>query len=438
MRGFKTILSAGFLASALVLAGCGGGSNDGGMDDNMPKEMTPQEKCAAMGQGYAIDSDGECKSLDEARQEGADTEGDKRDQEDAKEQAAEDAAAMRKLAMRLRDILADSSTTPFPTASLTAAPDAFKNAKDDEKSRMSLTVMGDAFEEAHSNLNPAEGVYTISTAGTHQTNVMGKYIAGSAFSTGSSKSHDTAIFDDDGTPKYRFTTGGSYHGVSGTYVCTHTAKDGACSSVLSADGNLMLAGAGTWTFQPGNPKDMVSDSDGAEWGWWVTKNTAGDIATVNVFYSASNNSAGLTTFGGKATYSGNAIGKYAINRGAGAENDAGHFTADAMLEADFSVGSTDGAKVKGMINNFMGADGKDRDWTVELKEVAATGAGAIGATAGTTVWTMGGVEVETSEAWRGQFYGAENTTPSSAAGAFKASHGGVGEMVGAFGASKDN
>ena len=47
MRGFKTIISAGFLASALVLAGCGGGSDDDVMDDMTQSDADEMARSAA-------------------------------------------------------------------------------------------------------------------------------------------------------------------------------------------------------------------------------------------------------------------------------------------------------------------------------------------------------------------------------------------------------
>ena len=66
------------------------------------------------------------------------------------------------------------------------------------------------------------------------------------------------------------------------------------------------------------------------------------------------NATGLDALEGTATYMGGAAGKYALRSSTGGTNDAGHFTARATLNADFSDDS-----ITGTIDNFMGADGKD-------------------------------------------------------------------------------
>ena len=60
---------------------------------------------------------------------------------------------------------------------------------------------------------------------------------------------------------------------------------------------------------------------------------------------------GVTALQGTATYSGGAAGKYALHSTTGGTNDAGHFTADATLEANFNNDT-----VSGTIDGFMGAD----------------------------------------------------------------------------------
>ena len=72
---------------------------------------------------------------------------------------------------------------------------------------------------------------------------------------------------------------------------------------------------------------------------------------------------GITALRGTATYTGGAAGQYALRSSTGGTNDAGSFTARAKLDADFNDDT-----ITGTIDNFMGADGKSRNWSVELKE----------------------------------------------------------------------
>ncbi len=59
MKSFKTILSAGFLASALVLAGCGGGNDS--VDDDMSMEPKPEPMPEDMRLEEAVDAAGVAK-----------------------------------------------------------------------------------------------------------------------------------------------------------------------------------------------------------------------------------------------------------------------------------------------------------------------------------------------------------------------------------------
>ena len=60
----------------------------------------------------------------------------------------------------------------------------------------------------------------------------------------------------------------------------------------------------------------------------------------------------------------------------GGTNDAGHFTARATLNANFNDDT-----ITGTIDQFMGADGQSRNWSVELKESVIADGGAISGSA---------------------------------------------------------
>ena len=403
------LLSAGLLVAAL--AGCGGGGS-GEMT-----EPTAEEKCTADGGIY---EDGTCKSADDLRNEGAQEEGDRRDQEDADKQDAADAEAARKAAMTLRTVLAATITDIADTSTQSfTKPTDF--ASKDGSARETTRVVGRAYEVVYA------------TAPDLTAADANDRIEGSAFSTSGTITHKSNGLSSGGAAQ--FTTAGSYHGVMGTYTCVPSGAN-TCTSNVNSAGNLVLAG-GAWSFKPTNPSQMVSTADGVEWGWWVDK-TDGSISAAGVFYGAGTTEAN-TAFaeGGKATYSGSAVGKYSVHRGAGADNDAGHFTADASLSVNFGASPT----ISGMIDGFVGADGQSRDWMVELKEQAHA-SGVWGTTrsdpAEMTVWTMNGDKADAAGEWSGAFYGGSATaTPTAAAGAFDAMHGNIGNMVGAFGAEKD-
>ena len=231
---------------------------------------------------------------------------------------------------------------------------------------------------------------------------------------------------------------GTYHGVSGTYNCTPATPADGCSAAVAAKGFTVSAGD-TWTFTPSDAMARVRDAADtayASYGWWLMKTENGKTFTASAFHDVKGavaDAAGLDTLNGTATYMGGAAGKYALASSTGGTNDAGHFTARAMLEANF----TDNM-ISGTIDMFMGADGMARDWSVELKEAAVGATGVITrAAADDTVWTIGGTAAAASGEWSGSL--RDNGTdgvPKVATGTFYTEYGTAGRMVGGFGANK--
>ena len=250
---------------------------------------------------------------------------------------------------------------------------------------------------------------------------------------------------------------GSFHGVSGTYSCTPTA-DNTCAAQVAAEGftlgqtldatNAFTASADAWTFKPSDANARVmstADTMYASYGWWLHKTADGMTYTASAFFDYKGGdddaelASGFNGLNGTATYMGGAAGKYALSSSTGGMNDAGHFTAKAMLEADFTKNM-----ISGTIDNFVGADGMSRDWSVELMDTAVSATGVIAGdgTVGNTdrqmtKWTIGGTAGAASGEWAGQLY--ENGTdgvPKTAAGTFFSMYGMGNSMVGAFGANK--
>ncbi|MDE0050899.1 MAG: hypothetical protein OXO52_14010 [Rhodospirillales bacterium] len=260
----------------------------------------------------------------------------------------------------------------------------------------------------------------------------------------------------------RVSISGSFHGVSGTYTCTPT--DGTtCGAEKAARGftlglrtdadNTFAASDTAWTFRPGNPEARVTDmpdTNYSSYGWWLHKSADGRTWTASAFVddkgTAPADITGLDALNGTATYMGGAAGKYSLFSLTGGTNDAGHFTARATLEADF-----DDDTIEGTIDQFMGADGESRDWSVELMKSHITDAGAlIGTPDGTTdataaqqtVWTIDGVEARAGGQWSGNLKDNAVTAtdpsgvPKVATGTFHSVYALDGRMVGAFGANK--
>ncbi len=273
-----------------------------------------------------------------------------------------------------------------------------------------------------------------------------------------------------GTNRQYVSISGTYHGVSGEYRC-EPATDNTCAVQRAASGfdlggaaaadNAFTAAGGVWTFRPSNTEARVTDTPDANYasyGWWLHKSDDDATYTASAFhdYKGTDEDAlgatALTNLRGTATYSGGAAGKYALSSTTGGTNDAGHFTADATLEAEFAsnADATGSAHViSGTIDNFMGSDGMMRDWTVELNEVRMSDQGAIVGTANGdafaadnpyagTVWTIGEEAAKTAGRWSGQMHElGDDGVPAVATGTFYTEYGRDGRMVGGFGATTE-
>ena len=244
---------------------------------------------------------------------------------------------------------------------------------------------------------------------------------------------------------------GTYAGAPGVYRCNE-ATGAACTSQGTNSGIQL---GGTWVFEP-NPGAMAMESDDnySYFGWWLRVDEATGNYLPRTFHGHSPNTATdlaiPATLTGKATYSGPAVGKYAI---AGLPNMGGHFTADASLSVNFedlSVSGTSGG-VEGTVSNFM-AGGTAMPWSVDFN-TATTGLPAGGAFSGTATWTIDGTASATSTnndgQYRGKFQPNNAATPAdnfpmSATGSWEVpyvaanSSEAIGHMIGAFGVTKDD
>ncbi len=262
----------------------------------------------------------------------------------------------------------------------------------------------------------------------------------------------------------RVVISGSYHGVAGTYYCTPAATN-TCAAQVAANNAINLGGTadsdneftadgGEWVFKPSNPEARVMsamDSVYSSYGWWIRTATDGKV-TVSAFHDLKGTEPDAENAdlpeAGTATYRGGAAGKYALSSATGGINDSGHFTARATLEAEF--GASDANTISGTIDQFVGADGKSRDWSVKLNKAGATDAGLIpGSVNGEaiaadtnphvgTVWTIGDSAAAKSGQWSGELreQGSDNV-PQVVTGVFYSEYGPAGKMVGAFGANKE-
>ena len=237
---------------------------------------------------------------------------------------------------------------------------------------------------------------------------------------------------------------GSYHGVLGTYSCTPGA-DNTCAATVASRGFTLSDGDDTWTFTPGSTNARVMESADpaySSYGWWLHKSADGRTFTASAFTDETTGVAAIgaviNDLDGSATYVGGAAGKYSLFSLTGGTNDAGHFTARATLEADFT-NNGDPDAITGTIDQFIGADGEARNWTVDLMPSAITNEGEFGDTEGAngTQWTIDGTPARASGQWSGnlQELGPDGV-PQAATGTFHSWYATSGRMVGAFGANK--
>ena len=193
------------------------------------------------------------------------------------------------------------------------------------------------------------------------------------------------------------------------------------------------------TFRPDNPDALIlgaPDADHASYGWWIHKPAGGGDYVASAFDGEQGSvdpATGIRVLRGTATYMGGAAGVYALSSLTGGTNDAGNFTARAMLEADFHDDT-----ITGTIDDFLGADGQSRNWSVELMKSGIGDGGTIRGAAGDensvpmkTLWTIDGKAVSDSGEWFGRFRdnGADGV-PKVATGAFYSEYGWEGRMVG--------
>ena len=311
---------------------------------------------------------------------------------------------------------------------------------------------------------------------------MDSHVDGNAAGAGSLQITVTSA--DDGAFK---AVTGQYLGVSGTYTCG--TADCALSRKMGTD-NFTL-GAGDWRFTPAaNAMVMVPDQDWMAFGLWLTApNDPKGAHRIGQFFDGmdpydTDPATAATAFPvglkGKAEYKGGAFGLYEIDReeqqGQLSTDEAGLFTAEATLTADFGTDAAPGS-LSGEIDNFkdmsgryLGSDnrltpnspdgGGEGDWIVRLDNGVL---GNDGAVAGTISGSAEGhrwgtfnnpnpteddpmATTPTPGSWNAQFYGPSPTTdedgdtivppsPSSVAGQFSAHTAtGVIEVHGTFAA----
>jgi predicted nucleic acid-binding Zn-ribbon protein len=251
-----------------------------------------------------------------------------------------------------------------------------------------------------------------------------------------------------GTATQRLEFPGTWRGVPGTFICSSGACDQAANGIsvtamLDSKGEEDLTadfGGRGWVFQPDDKAATadVADEDYLYFGWWKNEPVeAEDDDTFDygfrTFASGSQpfTPANILAVEGRATYSGAATGKYALEKGSrlAPEYEADAFTARASLTANFGSADVAGS-IKGTITDFVNAnpDGTSlANWKVTLNETTlTTGDASFDSASGTAddnaVAEIGSVKSSTG-VWSGAFFGngREDGQPGSVAGRFSAS-----------------
>ena len=246
---------------------------------------------------------------------------------------------------------------------------------------------------------------------------------------------------------------GTYNGAMGTYRCNGT---GECSITLDADG-AVTGTTGTWVFTPDTgATSMQEDYDYMHYGFWLQQTEDSDGAiTYNEIQTFAGSSiaatGGVDNITGDASYSGDAVGVYVMNKefdsssGMLVEASSGHFIAAVNLTAIFGQ-TADESIAPNMLNTLSGSitgfelsGGEENTWAVNLMGDINTGAGTVTSTDGAT----GGGD---PAPWNATFHGAvteddantddvdETVYPSSVVGEFNANFGNDSSVAGAFGA----
>ena len=295
-----------------------------------------------------------------------------------------------------------------------------------------------------------EAVHSLTRAAT--TTSTGDYTFGADTNADPEADDNIGGFPATGTTDYDQddTVTGTYMKASGTYKCV-TAT---CTAAAAGTAGINLSAG--WTFTPAAGATLQqADAQYLQFGWWIRKDKDGPTHA-DVFYRVVSSGTpaleALTTqidnsdgsLVGKATYTGAAAGKFAISDPLRPGDDnSGHFTANAELDADFKTAAS---TLSGMIDGFRLNDGSDDPgWSVELQKATWNSAdNKFGTNAapngGQTVWSIGDAKGGASGAWEAQMFDEatddDSNVPTSVVGSFSSTIGTTHSLVGAFGATK--
>ena len=282
--------------------------------------------------------------------------------------------------------------------------------------------------EQHRDFSPLDDNDNILQIRISDPDRYSRLIKSSRFPTGGGRTSTIPLAidsDDDDVDDLTARLPGSFDGASGHFQCSGGV--GECT-VHYTGAQYNLGGGGVWTFQTSkNSKVKVPDSNFMYFGWWSRESIEDGTLSYSVFSDRGLVAASGEEFNaleGTATYTGPAIGQYAIYQTLGTQSNHGAFKATARFTADFSRNV-----LSGSITGFDTSP----DWSLTLME-KGMGSGTV--TGGDVSWTIKG-DTEQSGSWDGAFQSEVNPYaghfPDGLTGTFDAEFGDVGKIQGAYG-----
>ena len=244
------------------------------------------------------------------------------------------------------------------------------------------------------------------------------------------------VRDEDRYPeRYSVDIRGTLGGASGTFRCESMSNTTACT-VQNRGSSFNFVGP--WEFQPSSATTTVRvpDENYMWFGWWARQNPTDDTWVFDADHGPTGSRVGnVTAVTGPATYTGAAIGRYAVRDTIGTQPEQGQFTATAVLVADFGT-ATEAGTLRGTISEFSNND----EWLVTLQSADITGGSINDAV---TTWAIGELTADKTDGWNAAFYSnlpadeRVGVVPHGVAGTFEAEHPMVARMIGAFGAERE-
>ena len=251
----------------------------------------------------------------------------------------------------------------------------------------------------------------------------------SQFPTGGRTAKIEITVDSDGNSTNQTALiSGKFDGASGHYQCAGGSPS-ECT-IRDTGGGYILTGV--WTFRVlESAKVNVDDTSHMYFGWWKRELESTGAFSFEMFSNGMETVGDITPLTGTATYTGPAVGQYAIYQPAGDDSGAGSFTARAELTANF--GATGGAQgmLSGRVTNFSNAS----DWSITLNSQPIAN-GAVARVDDSVSWTISG-NSEDGGGWMATFFSdvaVSTAIPEGVAGTFDAKFDDVGRLIGAFGA----